>query len=131
MSRVREILSWYGSDNPGTLTNLARMMNHGRLGGTGKMVILPVDQGFEHGPARSFAPNPPAYDPHYHYKLAIQAGCNAYAAPLGFLEAGAREFAGEVPLILKVNDHDVLHDEDDPSQALTGSVTDALRLGCV
>lgn len=131
MSRVREILSWYGSDNPGTLTNLARMLQHGRLAGQGKMVILPVDQGFEHGPARSFAPNPPAYDPHYHYKLAVHAGCNAYAAPLGFLEAGAREFAGEVPLILKVNDHDVLHDEDDPMQALTGSVADALRLGCV
>ena len=131
MSRVREILSWYGSDNPGTLTNLARMLNHGRLAGSGKMVILPVDQGFEHGPARSFAPNPPAYDPHYHYKLAIKSGCNAYAAPLGFLEAGARDFAGEVPLILKVNDHDVLHDEDDPTQALTGSVADALRLGCV
>ena len=131
MSRVREILSWYGSDNPGTLTNLSRMLNHGRLAGSGQMVILPVDQGFEHGPARSFAPNPPAYDPHYHYQLAIKSGCNAYAAPLGFLEAGARDFAGEIPLILKVNDHDVLHDEADPNQALTGSVGDALRLGCV
>jgi fructose-bisphosphate aldolase, class I len=131
MSRVREILSWYGSDNPGTLTNLARMLNHGRLAGSGQMVILPVDQGFEHGPARSFAPNPPAYDSHYHYQLAIKSGCNAYAAPLGFLEAGARDFAGDVPLILKVNDHDVLHDEADPNQALTGSVGDALRLGCV
>jgi fructose-bisphosphate aldolase, class I len=129
--RVREILSWYGSDNPGTLTNLARLLNHGKLGGTGKLVILPVDQGFEHGPARSFAPNPPAYDPRYHFELAIEAGCNAYAAPLGFLEAGAREFAGEIPLILKVNDHDILQDEKDPNQALTGSVGDALRLGCV
>jgi class I fructose-bisphosphate aldolase len=107
------------------------MLNHGRLAGSGKMLILPVDQGFEHGPARSFAPNPPSYDPHYHYQLAIKSGCNAYAAPLGFLEAGARDFAGQVPLILKVNDHDVLHDEDDPNQALTGSVGDALRLGCV
>jgi DhnA-type fructose-1,6-bisphosphate aldolase and related enzymes len=129
--RVREILSWYGSDNPGTLTNLARLMNHGKLAGTGKMVILPVDQGFEHGPARSFASNPPAYDPRYHFGLAIEAGCSAYAAPLGFLEAGAREFAGEIPLILKVNDHDVLLDEKDPHQALTGSIADALRLGCV
>jgi class I fructose-bisphosphate aldolase len=128
--RVREILSWYGSDNPGTLTNLSRLLNHGRLGGTGKLVILPVDQGFEHGPARSFGPNPPAYDPRYHFELAIEAGCNAYAAPLGFLEAGAREFAGEIPLILKLNDHDVLNDEADPDQALTGSVEDALRLGC-
>ncbi|MBI4642131.1 MAG: class I fructose-bisphosphate aldolase [Candidatus Tectomicrobia bacterium] len=131
MTKVREILSWYGSDNPGTLTNLSRMLNHGRLAGTGKMVILPVDQGFEHGPGRSFARNTPAYNPHYHFQLAIDAGCNAYAAPLGFLEAGARDFAGEIPLILKVNDHDVLLDEKDPHQALTGSVKDAMRLGCV
>ncbi|MFQ5520017.1 MAG: class I fructose-bisphosphate aldolase [Candidatus Methylomirabilia bacterium] len=129
--RVREILGWYGSDSPGTLTNLARLLNHGALAGTGRLVILPVDQGFEHGPARSFATNPPAYDPRYHFELAIEAGCNAYAAPLGFLEAGAREFAGRIPLILKLNDHDVLLEERDPSQALTGSVGDALRLGCV
>ncbi|MEL7524057.1 MAG: fructose-bisphosphate aldolase, partial [Cyanobacteria bacterium J06553_1] len=101
---IGNILSWYGSDNPGTLTNLARLLNHGRLGGTGKMVILPVDQGFEHGPARSFAMNPDAYDPRYHFELAIESGCSAYAAPLGFLEAGARDYAGQIPLILKVND---------------------------
>lgn len=128
--RVKEILGWYGAENPGVLTNLARLLNHGRLGGTGKLVILPVDQGFEHGPARSFAPNPPAYDPRYHFDLAIAAGCNAYAAPLGFLEAGARDFAGEIPLILKTNDSDVLRDDPDPAQALTGCVRDALRLGC-
>ena len=96
--RVKEILSWYESDNPGTLTNIARVLGHGALGGTGKLVILPVDQGVEHGPARSFGPNPPAYDPRYHFQLAIEAGCSAYAAPLGFLEAGAREFAGRIPL---------------------------------
>ncbi|MGE0821258.1 MAG: class I fructose-bisphosphate aldolase [Candidatus Binatia bacterium] len=128
--RVREILSCYESDNPGTRTNLARLLNHGRLGGTGKMVILPVDQGFEHGPARSFAPNPAGYDPDYHFQLALEAGCNAYAAPLGFLEAGAANFLGEIPLILKLNNHDVLHDEKDPLSAVTGSVDDALRLGC-
>lgn len=128
--RVREVLGWYGSDNPGTLTNLARMLNHGRLAGTGKFVILPVDQGFEHGPARSFAPNPAGYDPRYHFELALDAGCNAYAAPLGFLEAGARDFAGEIPLILKLNNHDLLNDEADPLQAVTASVSDALRLGC-
>src|SRR6201987_2002636 len=128
--RVREILSWYGSENPGVLTNMARIMNHGRIGGTGKMVILPVDQGFEHGPARSFAPNPAGYDPRYHFQLAIDAGCNAYAAPLGFLEAGAAEYAGEIPLILKLNNHDVLHDSPDPEPAVTGSVRDALHLGC-
>ncbi|HXG03074.1 MAG TPA: class I fructose-bisphosphate aldolase, partial [Candidatus Binatia bacterium] len=129
--RVKEILSWYGSDNVGTLTNLARLLRHGALGGTGRLVILPVDQGFEHGPARSFAMNPAAYDPRYHFELAIEAGCSAYAAPLGFLEAGAREFAGEVPLILKLNNHDVLRDERDPTQAVTASVADAVRLGCV
>ncbi|HEU4401442.1 MAG TPA: class I fructose-bisphosphate aldolase [Candidatus Polarisedimenticolia bacterium] len=128
--RVREILSWYGSDNPGTLTSLARLLGHGRLAGTGRLLILPVDQGFEHGPGRSFAGNPPAYDPRYHFQLAIEAGCNAYAAPLGFLEAGARDFAGEIPLILKANNHDVLLDEKDPRQALTATVDDALRLGC-
>ena len=128
--RVKEILSWYGADNVGSLTNLSRILNHGRLGGTGRLVILPVDQGFEHGPARSFAPNPAAYDPRYHFELAIEAGCNAYAAPLGFIEGGARDYAGEIPLILKVNDDDVLLGEKDPDQALTGSVQDALRLGC-
>lgn len=129
--RVREILSWYRSENPGTLTNLARLLNHGRLAGTGRFVILPVDQGFEHGPGRSFAPNPPGYNPHYHFQLAIDAGCNAYAAPLGFLEAGAADFAGEIPLILKLNSHDVLQKEKDPIPAMTASVQDALRLGCV
>ena len=129
--RVREILSGYASDSPGTRTNLARLLNHGRLAGTGRLVILPVDQGFEHGPARSFAVNPPGYDPTYHFQLAIDAGCNAYAAPLGFLEAGAGEFAGEIPLILKMNNHDVLNDEKDPLSAVTASVRDALRLGCV
>ncbi|HEV2056828.1 MAG TPA: class I fructose-bisphosphate aldolase [Methylomirabilota bacterium] len=129
--RIREILSWYASDNPGTRTNLARLLNHGRLAGTGRLVILPVDQGFEHGPARSFAVNPPAYNPAYHFRLAIEAGCNAYAAPLGFIEAGAAEFAGEIPIILKINDHDLLHDEKDPLSAVTGSVKDAVRLGCV
>jgi class I fructose-bisphosphate aldolase len=130
-ARVREILSWYASDSPGTRTNLSRLLNHGRLAGTGRLVILPVDQGFEHGPARSFAVNPPAYDPAYHFQLAIAAGCNAYAAPLGFIEAGAAEFAGEIPLILKINNHDLLHDEKDPLSAVTATVKDAQRLGCV
>ncbi len=126
--KVREILSHYESDNPGTKTNLARILMHGRLGGTGKLLILPVDQGFEHGPARSFAPNPPAYDPHYHFGLAVEAGLNAYAAPLGMIEAGADTYAGEIPTILKVNSSNSLSRLKD--QAMTGSVGDALRLGC-
>lgn len=128
--RVQEILSWYSSDNAGTKTNIARLLRHGKLAGTGKLVILPVDQGFEHGPARSFASNPSGYNPLYHFQLAIDAGCNAYAAPLGFLEAGASQYAGQIPLILKLNSHDTLHDEKDPLPSVTGSVSDALRLGC-
>ncbi len=128
--RAREILSWYAHENPGVRANLLRMLNHGKLGGTGKFVILPVDQGFEHGPARSFAPNPPGYDPNYHVQLAMEAGCNAYAAPLGFIEAVADEYAGQIPLILKINNHEVLGDEKDPMPALTSTPRDALRLGC-
>jgi len=129
--RVKEILSWYSSDSPGTLTNLARLLGTGKLGGTGKLVILPVDQGFEHGALRSFAPNPAGYDPDYHCQLAIDSGCNAYAAPLGSMEVGAAKFAGQVPLILKVNNSDTLAKVDQPCSALTSSVEDALRLGCV
>ncbi len=129
--RAAEILSWYESDNPGSKTNIARLLNHGRLAGTGKLVILPVDQGFEHGPARSFAINPAGYDPNYHFELAIESGCNAYAAPLGFIEAAASRHAGEIPLILKLNNHDLLYPDQDPISAVTGSVQDALRLGCV
>ncbi len=129
--KVREILSWYESDNPGTKANLARMLMTGRLGGTGKMIILPVDQGFEHGPVRSFAPNPAAYDPRYHFQLAIDAGLNAYAAPLGMIEAGADTFAGQIPLILKVNSSNSLaRAKEAPDQAITSTVDDALRLGC-
>lgn len=126
--KVRKILSHYESDNPGTKGNLARILMNGRLGGSGKLVILPVDQGFEHGPARSFAPNPAAYDPHYHFDLAIEAGLSAYAAPLGMIEAGADSFAGQIPTILKVNSSNSLARPKD--QAITASVNDALRLGC-
>ena len=128
---IKRILSYYESDNPGTKANLARILMSGKLGGTGKLVILPVDQGFEHGPARSFAKNSPAYDPHYHFKLAIDAGLSAFAAPLGLIEAGADTFAGQIPLIMKVNSSNSLSNaKTAPSQALTGSVSEAIRLGC-
>ena len=128
---VKKILNCYESDNPGVKANLARILMSGRLAGTGKLVILPVDQGFEHGPARSFAKNEIAYDPHYHFKLAIDAGLSAYAAPLGMLEAGANTFAGQIPLIMKINSSNSLSREKDaPSQAITGSVSEAVRLGC-
>lgn len=125
---VKKILSHYESDNPGTKASLCRILMQGKLGGTGKMVILPVDQGFEHGPARSFAINPEAYDPHYHYQLAVDSGCSAYAAPLGMLEAGADTFAGAIPLILKMNSANSLITAKD--QSVNASIKDALRLGC-
>ena len=128
---VKKILSQYESDNPGVKTNLARILMSGKLGGTGKLVILPVDQGFEHGPARSFAKNIEAYDPHYHFQLAIDAGLSAFAAPMGMLEAGADTFAGQIPLIMKTNSSNSLSREQDaPNQAITGSVREAIRLGC-
>jgi fructose-bisphosphate aldolase, class I len=128
---VADILSHYDSDNPGTKRNLASILMNGKLGGTGRLLILPVDQGFEHGPARSFAANPESYDPHYHFNLALEAGLSAYAAPLGMIEAGASHFAGSVPLILKVNSANSLAPSSlVPYQAITGSVEDALRLGC-
>ena len=126
--KVKRVLANYESDNPGTKANLARILMQGRLGGSGKLVILPVDQGFEHGPVRSFAPNPPAYDPHYHFQLAVDAGLSAYAAPLGMIEAGADSFAGAIPTIIKLNSSNSLARVKD--QAVTGSVKDALRLGC-
>ncbi len=128
--RVEKILANYAGENPGVIGNLRRLMNTGRLAGTGKIVILPVDQGFEHGPARSFAPNPPGYDPAYHPALAVEAGCNGYAAPLGFIESIAHRYAGELPLILKVNNSDSLGGPDTPCSALTSAVDDAVRLGC-
>ncbi len=130
--KVREILSWYSADNPGVVTNLARILNHGKLAGTGKMVILPVDQGFEHGPIKTFAKNPAGYDPDYHFELAIESGCSAYAAPLGALEASATKFASEIPMILKINNSDALNSaKGSPISALTSCVDDALKLGCI
>ncbi len=128
---VKKILAKYEGETPGVKGKLCSMLMNGRLGGTGKMIILPVDQGFEHGPARSFAPNPAGYDPHYHYQLAIDAGLNAFAAPLGMLEAGADTFAGQIPTILKANSaNSLMGDGAGKNQAITASVDDALRLGC-
>ena len=127
--RVNEILSWYQHENGGTLGNIERLLMSGYLSGTGKLVILPVDQGFEHGPAKSFAPNPYGYDPEYHFKFGIEAGCNAYAAPLGFLEHGAKKYADKIPLILKLNNSDSLY-SGDPTQTMTSTVEDAVRIGC-
>jgi class I fructose-bisphosphate aldolase len=131
--RIKEILKWYESDNPGTKASIARLLTHGALAGTGKMVIYPVDQGFEHGPARSFGANPDAYDPQYHFRLAVETGCAGYASVLGMLECGADSFAGQIPLVLKMNSANSLYpkgDEYQPNQAVTATIDDALRLGC-
>ncbi len=128
--KVREILSWYEGESPGVKSSLVRLLMQGRLAGTGKLVILPVDQGYEHGPARSFSSNPAAYDPHYLYELALEAGLSGYAAPLGMLEIGADSYAGELPTILKMNSANSLADGP-ADQAVTASIQDALRLGCV
>ena len=127
--KVNEILSWYSHENSGTLENIERLLMSGYLSGTGKLVILPVDQGFEHGPAKSFDPNPEGYDPDYHFRFGIEAGCNAYAAPLGFLQHGAKEYANKIPLILKLNNSDSLY-SGDPTQTMTSTVDDAVRIGC-
>ncbi|CAI3930781.1 DhnA family (FbaB) (PDB:1OJX) [Commensalibacter communis] len=126
---VKRILDNYETDSAATKANLARLLMHGKLGGTGKLLILPVDQGMEHGPARSFAANPAAYDPHYHYKMAIDAGLSAYAAPLGALECGAVSYGNQIPTILKLNNANSL--SDIKNQAITGSVQEAARLGCI
>jgi len=126
--QVREVLGWYDGERAGVKANLARLLMHGRVGGSGKLVILPVDQGFEHGPARSFASNPAAYDPRYHFDLAIEAGLSAFAAPLGLLAAGADHYAGEIPLILKANNANSLGTVKD--EAVTATPRDALELGC-
>jgi fructose-bisphosphate aldolase, class I len=127
--QVKEILSKYEGETPQVKENLARILMQGKLGGTGKLVILPVDQGMEHGPDASFGPNPPAYDPHYHYKLAIDAGLSAYASTFGMLQAGVDTFRGQIPTILKVNSSNLLYNGT-PDQAITASVKDADRLGC-
>ncbi|MBN9316725.1 MAG: class I fructose-bisphosphate aldolase [Devosia sp.] len=125
---VRHVLGWYDGERPGVKASLARLLMHGRTAGTGRLLVLPVDQGFEHGPAASFAPNPPAYDPRYHFELAIEAGVSALAAPLGFLAVGADRYAGAVPLILKANNANGLGAIKD--EAVTATVRDALELGC-
>ena len=126
---ISRILEAYAGEPPGVLAKLYTLLSHGRLGGTGKIMILPVDQGFEHGPARSFGANPEGYDPHYHWQLAIDGGLSAFAAPLGLLNAGAAKFAGQVPTILKINSANSHATQAD--QAITGCVQDALRLGCI
>lgn len=129
-TRVDEILSWYEDDSRTTVANLRRILMHGRTGGSGKLVVLPVDQGFEHGPTRSFAVNRAGYDPRYHAQLAIDAGCSAHAAPLGAIQRISSTYAADLPLILKCNSSDSMFTGPDPVPAVTAGVDDALRLRC-
>ena len=130
-SQIKGILKNYESESPAVKSNLVRILMSGKLAGTGKMLILPVDQGFEHGPAKSFAANEAAYDPVYHIKLAVDAGLSAYAAPKGMLEAVPDEFRGTIPLILKANSaNSLVSQKNPPTQAITANIQDAIYLGC-
>lgn len=129
--KTNEILSHFSLENPGVRKNIATLLEHGCLKGTGKMVILAVDQGFEHGPMRSFLMNDPAHDPAYHFQMAEKGQLSGLAAPLGFLEAGLGERITDLPLILKMNSANSLFKPEDPHQSITATIDDALRLGCV
>ena len=129
--KIKQILKHYESESPAVKSNIVKILMSGKLAGTGKMLILPVDQGFEHGPAKSFAPNLSAYDPEYHIKLALDAGLSAYAAPKGMLEAISDEFRGTIPLILKANSsNSLISRKSDPNQSITANIQDAIHLGC-
>jgi class I fructose-bisphosphate aldolase len=130
---VKRILKNYEGETVALKTNLARILSHGRMQGTGKMLVLAVDQGFEHGPDKIFASNPKAYDPHYIYHLATKYKLSALAAPLGLLQSGSETYLAQVPLILKINSNNLLmkRDASAPDQALTATIQDALDLGCV
>lgn len=130
-ARVKKILAAYESDSPKTKANLAKLLMQGRLGGTGRMIILPVDQGFEHGPDRSFASNPAAYDPHYLLQLGVDAKLTAFAGPLGMLEASVGTFGKKIPFILKANHGNSLSRfKENANQAVVATVDDAVRLKC-
>lgn len=131
--RVEEILSWYKHTNTSEQQdNLAKILNYGRIGGTGKLMILPIDQILEHGPGRAFESNPVMYDPLELAQFAVDGGFNAFAAPLGSLERGYEVLAKHnVPTILKVNSHTLMiPDNDNPKPSIHSWVDDAVRLGC-
>ena len=100
---------WRDSDRSiSVLRNLQTTLNHGRLGGTGYLSILPVDQGIEHSAGASFAPNPDYFDPENIVKLGIEGGCNAVTSTLGVLGALARKYAHKIPFVLKINHNELL-----------------------
>lgn len=131
MNAIQQILKNYEGETVGVKSNLYKIMSHGTLANTGKMIILATDQGFEHGPDKMFALNQAAYDPQYFYHLATTYGLSALAAPLGVLESGCETYLGQVPTILKINSsNNLIQKGTNPDQALTATVKDAVRLGC-
>src|SRR3954453_23729353 len=120
------------SDRPSrVLTSLQSMLDHGRLGGTGYVSILPVDQGIEHSAGASFARNPAYFDPENIVKLAIEGGCNAVASTLGVLGSVARKYAHRIPFLLKVNHNEFLTYPNKYDQILFGSIKQARDMGAV
>ncbi len=123
---------WYDSDrSPQVLRSIQAMFDHGRLGGSGYLSILPVDQGVEHSAGASFAPNPRYFDPAEIVRLAIEGGCNAVASTKGVLSAVARKYAHRIPMILKANHNELLRYPNQYDQVLLASADDAWRMGCV
>src|SRR5579862_229106 len=119
-----------GSDRPTrVLTSLQSLMGHGRLGGTGYVSILPVDQGIEHSAGASFAPNPAYFDPENIVKLAIEGGCNGVASTLGVLGSVARKYAHHIPFIVKINHNELLTYPNKFDQILFGTVQEAYDMG--
>src|SRR5690625_4217004 len=123
---------WYHSDrSPRVLRNLQALLDHGRLGGTGYVSILPVDQGVEHSGGASFAPNPDYFDPEKIVKLAIEGGCNGVASTFGVLGAVARKYAHKIPFIVKINHNELLTYPNTYDQVMFGSVDRAYDMGAV
>jgi fructose-bisphosphate aldolase, class I len=127
---VDRVYSWSDRSVP-VLRNLGLLLNTGRLGGTGYISILPVDQGIEHSAAASFAPNPIYFDPKNIVELAIDSGCNAVATTLGVLGIVARRYAHKIPFIAKLNHNELLSYPNTYDQVMFGSVQEAFELGAV
>ena len=113
------------------LGSIQTLFNHGRLGGTGFLSILPVDQGIEHSAGASFAPNPEYFDPENIVKLAVEGGCNAVASTLGVLGAVARKYAHKIPFLVKLNHNELISYPNSFDQIYFGSVDQAWRMGAV
>ncbi len=124
-----ERVMYHSNRNPRVLTNLQRMFDHGRLGGTGYLSILPVDQGIEHTAGSSFAPNPIYFDPENIVKLAIEGGANGVASTFGVLAATARKYAHRIPYIVKINHNELMTYPNKYDQIMFGSVEEAYDLG--